>query len=610
MKVHDEEFLRYYWEELQYLRRMGSRFAHSHPKVAGRLELEADICPDPHVERLIEAFAFLTGRIQHNLDNDFPEIASELLGILHPHYLDPIPSLTIARFEVDPDRGKLTSGFEVAKHTRLFARAESGQVCRFRTCYPTELWPLEVQDASFESPDLFDFLDDSPQVDTVLRLRLSAPSDSLDELEVDRLRFHLAGDRILTGMLYELIFNHALDVAVLPEGSQSPQLLGAGAIHPVGFGLDDEILPYPSHSQPAYRLLQEYFVFPEKFHFFDIAGLAGDGERKGLAGHGEIARFDLLLLLDRNPKPRLTVGAENFQLGCTPVVNLFERTTEPVRVDHRKLHYRLVPDRRREKITEIHSLLSVYGSFEDGQTREFAPFYAFNHDMDEKRQRTFWHARRIPSLHQGVSGTEVQLAFLDLDFKPGQPPAETVFARSLCTNRALAEQLPAGAQLEAEEAIPARLIACLKKPTQQLSPPRSGQNLWRLISHLSLNYLTLEEGEDSLKALREILRLYSYSDTSHTHHQINGIREFEQKRVVRRLGPEAWRGFLRGTEITLTFDESVYAGSSAFLFASVLNYYLALYASTNSFTQLRIRSMQREGEWKRWPPMAGAKVVP
>jgi type VI secretion system protein ImpG len=131
-----------------------------------------------------------------------------------------------------------------------------------------------------------------------------------------------------------------------------------------------------------------------------------------------------------------------------------------------------------------------------------------------------------------------------------------------------------------------------------------------LISHLSLNFLSLESGEDSLKALREILRLYCYSDSAHTHQQINGLRTFEHRKIVRRMGAEAWRGFLRGTEITLTFDESVYVGSSAYLFASVLNYYLALYTSTNSFTQLKIRSLQRQEEWKLWPPMAGAKVVP
>ena len=166
-----------------------------------------------------------------------------------------------------------------------------------------------------------------------------------------------------------------------------------------------------------------------------------------------------------------------------------------------------------------------------------------------------------------------------------------------------------GAQLQVEVAAPLIGISCLTKPTPQLSPPLGGATLWRLISHLSLNHLSLSEGKDSLQALREILKLYCFADRTFDEKQILGIREMNCRNVVRRVGSEAWRGFCRGIEVTLLFDPDMYVGSASFLFAAVLNHFVALYASVNSFTQLVIRSEQREGVWKKWPSMAGEKII-
>ena len=598
-----EDLLRAYWRELSYLRRMGQHFAETYPKVAGRLELETDISPDPHVERLIESFAFLTARIQHNLDSDFPEIAVELLNLLHPHYLNPVPSMAIARFDVDPERGKITSGFDIPKHTQLFAHAIDGPVCRFRTCYPVTLWPLEVTHAGFEATDQYDVLDNRSDVATVLRLRLEARGSALAELTLDRLRFFLDGDRMMVHQLYELLFCNCRGVLLLPEGDRerTPHALPPDAVQPVGFGRDEEVIPAPPYSQPAYRLLQEYFTFPEKFLFFDLAGLAA---------HGAEQAVDVLILLDRMPKHRLTVDRRTFALGCTPIINLFQRTTDPVRVDHRRTEYPLVPDARRERHTEIHSILAVTGSADPRhRTRVYEPFYSFNHHMAERGHKTFWHARREVSLRKEVPGTEMVLSFVDLDFRPYLPPNETVYAHTLCTNRRLAEQLAAGAVLQTDVSAPASRIVCLTKPTPQLDPPSDGSTLWRLISHLSLNYLSFSDGEESLKALREILKLYSFSEHAPVVQQIQGIREMSLRKIVQRVGRDAWRGFCRGTEVTLMFDESAYVGGGAFLLSAVLNRFFALYTSINSFTQLVVQSRQREGVWKRWPSVAGEQTV-
>jgi len=230
--------------------------------------------------------------------------------------------------------------------------------------------------------------------------------------------------------------------------------------------------------------------------------------------------------------------------------------------------------------------------------------------MERRNQKAFWHARRVASQHPEVSGTDILLSFRDAAFTPARPPEEVVFAHLLCTNRDLASELPAGGLLQTDHSMPVGRIVCLKKPTRPVDPPLGGQTLWRLVSHLSLNYLSLGDVDSSLKAFREIIGLYAHSNSAAVRQQIQGVREMNHRRVVRRIGDASWRGFCRGTEVTLTFDEDNYVGSSAFLFASVIQQFLSLYASINSFTQLVIkRAGHEDEEWKRWPPMGGGKAV-
>ena len=229
--------------------------------------------------------------------------------------------------------------------------------------------------------------------------------------------------------------------------------------------------------------------------------------------------------------------------------------------------------------------------------------------MEQEGHQNFWLGRRRLTGRKDLPGTEMFLSFLNFNFSPSQPASEIVYAHTLCTNRDLALQVPDHAILQIEEAAPLSRITCLKKPTPQLTPELGGNTLWKLISHLSLNHLSLSEGSESLNALREILKLYNLSSRSSTDQQLAGIREMSCRKTVQRIGQEAWRGFCHGTEITLVFDEKMYVGNSAFLLASVLNRFFPLYASINSFTKLVIKSLQRDGVWKQWPPMVGEKSI-
>lgn len=607
MTANLEVLLDYYRRELQYLRAEGVRFSRRYPKVAGRLELEADGSPDPHIERLLESFAFLAGRIQYNLESEFPRISTALLGNVYPQFVAPTPSMAIAHFAADPDQGGLTTGFDIPRETPLFAASESGEICRWRTCYPVTLWPLAVTEAALEPPDRYEFLDTRPNVAMVLRIRVAARNAVLEELPLNRLRFHLAGDRTRATTLYEMLFAGTDRVAVRCGETGRPRLLPKSALQPVGFGPEEAVLPYPDTAHPGYRLLHEYFTFPRKFLFFDL-----DFSGASLSGNA----MDLLILLEQVPAERLTVSPDGFKLGCTPVINLFPRITDPVRITETRTEYPLIPDSRRPRVTEIHTIRKVTASGDPTDTEgEVAPYFAFTHQMAARNQREFWYARRESTGMADMPGTRMNIAFVDLDFNPRVPPTRTLFAHALCTNRSLAEALPAGALLQIEQAAPVIHIALLDKPTPQIDPPLEGPTLWRLISHLSLNYLSLSGGPESLDALREILTLYSFHDLTDAfrrgdiHQQIAGLREMSCRRVVRRVGDDAWRGFCRGMEITLTVDETLYVGSGAFLLASVLNAFFPLYASVNTFTQMVLRSQQREGIWKIWPPAVGEQIV-
>lgn len=610
-----DDLLPYYERELSFLRQLGAEYAEKYPKIAGRLLLEPGKCEDPHVERLLEAFAFLTARIQRKLDDELPEISESLLNILYPHYLNPIPSMSIVQFVPDPTQAKLTSGHRIPRGSTVYSQEVDGTPCRFRTAYDVTLWPLEVASARVEMPDRF-----APRsgATRVLRLELRCVGTTFSELKLDRLRFFLHGESSLVYSLYESLFNHVAQVQLQPvgEAGRTPGIvLSLSCLQPAGFDAAESVLPYGPRSFPGYRLLQEYFAFPEKFLFFDVSDL----QRTARTEFGD--RVELVIYLDHAPRLEQPVNAEVFRLGCTPIINLFKLTAEPIRLTHTDYEYRVVPDVRRPNATEVYSVDEVLCTGPDlPEPLRFEPFYSFRHGSQQRANKAFWYASRRPSARKDDAGTEVYLSLVDLNFRPTLPPVEILTARITCTNRDLPARLPFGGEaarlarpdqrgdFELEEGAPLSRIRCLKKPTEVIRAPQRRGVQWRLISHLALNYLSISDS-DGGAAFREILRLYDFADSAVIRQHIEGITNVTSRRVVRRVSPARWDGFCRGLEVTIEFNEDRYVGSGAFLFSAVLDRFLALYTSINSFTQLIATTPQREAPLKRWPPRAGQQIL-
>ena len=599
----DDRILGYYERELTYLREMGADFARKYPKIAGRLQLEPDKCEDPHTERLIEAFAFLCGRLREKIDDGFQEITEALLNILYPHYVSPIPSMSVVRFEpmlktVGP------AGHRIEANTALYSRPVGGHACRFATTYPVHLWPVEVVAAGLRDPKR---VVRGAQQTVQLQLR-TFNKIAASQIPWESLRFFLNGQGQHVHHLYELLLNNVCHVEIESanrQGRVEVIPLSTADLRPVGFEEGEAMLPYSRRSFPGYLLLFEYFCFPEKFLFLDLSGLGS------LRQHDLKDALEIHIYLDRPARPNTLVTAETFCLNASPVANLFERTAEPIRLDRKKTEYRVIPDVRRQEATEVLAVKRVAATPADapGTILEYHPFYSIGHhldDGDEEGRRVFWLMARRPSGKKEDDGTEVFLSFCDAQAALVDPQVETVTAYVTCTNRDLPARLPFGdprGDFEMETAAPVARIQCLLKPTATRRPSLGGALQWRLLSHLSINYLSLVD-EGGL-ALKEILKLYDFEHSAVTRQQINGIVGVSWRPVVRRLG----EGFARGVDVTIEFDEDKYVGTGLFLFASVLERFLGQYVSINSFCQLRARTTQRKDPLRKWPPRNGNRVL-
>jgi len=599
----DDALLEYYEQELNYVRQMGAEFAGKYPKIAGRLQLEHDKSSDPHTERLIEAFAFISARIHKKIDDDFPAITESLFNVIYPHYNNPIPSVTIVRFE--PIMQNITeAGYLIDRGAKLYSKPVNGTACQFTSCQPVHIWPVEVIEAGLKEPKML-VKDAQQAIHIQLKTANNIPFSSL--LWKD-LRFFLHGQQQHVFQLYELLFNNVCHVEceIGPgTGSSKSLRMAPTAIKPVGFEDEEGILPFSKRSFPGYRLLFEYFCFPQKFLFFDLQGL----DRLKHDSSGET--LDIWIYLNRVAKSNLIVNKETFCLNAAPVVNLFSKTAEPIRVEQRKTEYQVVPDLRKRQSTEIYSIDKVTASstVTTGEQYEYKPFYSMRHHLsenDSRSRRAYWHIQRRLSGKKGDNGTEVFLSFTDLDFKPTDPGVEIILLHTTCTNRDLPARLPFGASggdFDLEIAAPLARVRSMMKPTPCRRPALGGGLHWRLISHLSLNYLSIIEGGE--EALREILRLYDFDNSPTTRQQINGIAGLKSHYVTKRMG----RSLGRGVQVEIEFDEDKYVGTGLFLFSSILERFLGQYVSVNSFSQLVARTIQKSEVLKQWPPRSGNRVL-
>jgi type VI secretion system protein ImpG len=611
-----EELLQYYERELTYLRQMGGEFARKYPGVARRLLLEADDCQDPHVERLLEGFAFMAARVHRRIDDDFPELSESLLKIVHPAYLRPLPSMTTVEFAPDPDQGKKTAGARIPRGSNLVSKATVDQLpCRFRTGYEVELWPFSIEEAEWRQPERMQRparTRSGEQAVAGARLLLRCLGDVLFAgLPLQKLRFHLAGDASVVYPLYEMLSRNCIEIQLRdPVDPKRLISLDPSMIRMVGFDADEALLPPDRRSTDGYRLLQEYFAFPDKFLFFDLEGL----EPLASAGFGASAEIVFLFSkferAERQQALELGVTARTFRLGCTPVINLFAHNAEPIQLSQTRHEYTIVPDSRHVAMMEIFTIEQVLANNQKlKKAVVLEPMHTYRHQTRSQSDLTFWTATR----HQNELGERepsvMSISIVDLAGRMTDPEGDVLTVRTLCTNFDLPMHFTFGAAAGDFDAVGfvAKTITALRRPSQSLDPPVGNGQVWRLISLLSLNYLSLNE--EGRTALQEILRLHNLSGAAASENQIGAIVRLVSSPHFALVKSDFGLVPARGTLVEMDLDEQQFAGGGAYLFSAVLDRFLAGYCSMNSFSQLTARTIQRKEEMAKWPPRAGAQAL-
>ncbi len=573
---------RYYQRELANLRSLAVEFSKKHPALAPMLSGPSQ---DPDVERLLEGSAFLSGLLAQKLDDEFPEIIHGLMRLVFPHYLSPVPSMTILKYT--PKRS-LMEPLVVPAGTQAASIQVEGTSCTFSTCYDLELLPLTLVDCS---------LIQAGGRATGLKISFEMAGLTLANWNSSKLRLHLAGDFGHAADRYLTLMRRTARIALRPRDGGTPMVLPRSSLAPVGFGDAEAAIPYPTQSYPGYRILQEYFTLPEKFLFFDVTGL----DRWQDKGPGQA--FDMVLEFDTPVADPPVFAKDSLALFATPAINLFPHEADPILLDHRMPEYRVIPGGESSGHYQVYSVDKVIGFMQGsvGQ-REYYPFEMFN-PMSE--------ARPVYSLNHRQSALEEKTElYLSVAYPKGgqEPSTETLSLSIRCTNATLPENLQIGDISKPTETSPVLAdFSNIRPPTATRQPPIGKESLWRLLSHLYLNYLPMADTEN----LKALVKLYIFPETKDRAGVLAGIKRAEAisdmkvdttNRLVQGV-------MMRGQLIEMKLDPTGFASlGDMYLFGSVLDCFLAGYAAVNSFTRLAVEDVYKKERYE-WQARIGERYL-
>jgi type VI secretion system protein ImpG len=623
----DPRLLKYYNRELGHLREMGGEFAAEFPKIAGRLSLDGIECADPYVERLLEGFAFLAARLQMRMDAEFPRFTQHLFEMVYPHYVCPTPSMLVVEMRPDLKEGALAAGFVVPRDSALRGILGKGEVtaCEYRTAHDVTLFPLELVEAQYLSRDAAGMdLPDVPGLKAALRIRLRSTAGlPLSKLKLDRLPLFIRGAGERPMQIYEQVMAGCAGVAARPTQRPAPWqlVLPRASVRPLGFADEQALLPVGPRSFQGYRLLAEYFACPQRFLFVELTGLSPAIQRS------TDQTIDLILLLDRyEPRLEQYVDAESFSLFAAPAINLFPKTADRIHLTDHAYEHHVVADRTRPLDFEVYSLTEVTGYGTDlAEEQPFLPFYAASDRAAMAEGGAYYTVVRAPRVlnssqkrtgpRSSYIGSEVYLSLVDSREAPYHHDLRQLAVRTLCTNRDLPLHQPIGkmaTDFTLESGAPVESIRCVAGPTRPRASPMFGDGdfIWRLVSHLTLNYLSLIDNDErqGAAALRDMLKLYGDVGDAPTRKQIEGVRNVASRTITRRIPTSGPITFGRGLEVRVTCDEAAFEGTGIFLLGAVLEQFFARYASINSFTETVLSSVDR-GEVMRWPARIGRRQI-
>lgn len=602
MQAYGTQLKDFYQRELVALRQDAEVFARAHPAEAAALGLGKSGSRDPQVEMLIQAFAFLTGRVQYEMETSKAALANALLEDLYPHLASPLPCMAVAQVRVQPDAadGKVLERGRLCSATVQDDRGNR-VACRFRTTSALPLAPLVVTEVELLQPQAFpEYLHDE-RVLGALRVRVARSGAApIQALKNTVLRFYLDANQKHAFLLQELLAVNLVGITTLGlETGAQPRAQPAN-LGWLGFREDEAALAGRPNMHPGHRILQEYFAFPPKFMFFETARL----DFTGL-----VAGFDLVFHFDVPIPASARTSWEVLKLNCVPLVNLYPQRIDPLPMDQTQYEYWLRADLQGHQHCEIHSVLELTSVKPDGSLRTLRPYFEMESAALLEEQDYFYVLRREENQLGEVAGTEAFISFLDTAQQPAAPPPEVLGGRALCTNRRLPEKLVSGQVLMLEGPAPATGLVLVSPPSPHDMPSLTGKRPWTLVSQLSLNHLSLAEGAQALSALKGLLRAHVAPSDTTCLKLVDGVRRVACQPVMRPLERAGVWSMVQALHVRLTLDRSQFERGDTVLFASVLRHFLTLYASVNTLIEVSLETTDSNRILKQWLPLTGSQLV-
>jgi type VI secretion system protein ImpG len=532
--------------------------------------------------------------------------------------------MAVVQFVPDMAHGSLVNGFKIERGTvlRSVVGKDEPTACEYRPGHSVMMWPIQIAQADYFARDLSRLYPpaSAATAKAAIRIRLETPAEvAFSSLDLDELTFYIRGAEDLPMQIYEQIFAHGSNVLVQPPENPLTwqKVLHPGQIEAVGLIDREALLPVGARTFIGYRLLHEYFAFPQRFLFFKISGLREAIQR--CDGN----RLDLVILLDQEDLAlEGQVDTENFLLYCAPVINLFPKRSDRIHLSDKYAEFHVVANRTRPMDYEVYQVLGVtgYGVRAD-EKQTFAPFYSAT-DFDTKNGGgAYFTVNRMPRMmssrekqhgrRSSYGGSEVFLSLVDAAAAPYRSDLRQLAVETLCTNRDLPIQMGIGrdkTDFNLDISAPVDSVRCISGPTAPHPSHAEGEISWRVVNHLCLNYLSLVDSPNGKgsAAIRDLFRLYCDTRDLQARKQIEGVLSVKSRPVTRRISDQGRVAFARGLEIALEFDETAFEGTGVFLLGAVMSVFFSKYVSINSFTETVIKSPERD-EIMRWPANLGIR---
>lgn len=610
MSRSQEQLTDYFKAELADLRNDAIEFAKKHQDIASELAISDynGESRDPHVEMLLQSFAWMTGRLRQNLEAETQQLPAMMLQQLYPQLVSPMPSMSIMECDVNGADADFVDGYPF-QGERLFEPTQLADntglpqelsLCRFSSCHQQTLWPVKVKQVKRaplnKNKDALTYF---PKTQSILGVDICAMPEgkAFDQPVTQPLRFYINLAPTEKYRFYDFLAKHFIGLVVYDEHQNRVKKLDKSVLSFAGFGDNERCLPATKQQDFALTLLLDFMNFPEKFMFFDLSGLEQINIGTGLS----------IKMLFSQPFPSgLNFQGHSLKLNCIPVVNLFTKTTEPVPLTLKDYRYKLYPSREHYNAFEIYRINQVFSMNRRGESRQLMPFFSLSHPAS-KASDYRWKYQIEPSQNKRFTGTETFISLFNKEFDRDTPQGETIYAQTLCCNRAMSERFPVGQAFKVIGSSPISNARLVIRPTRYRGVKSNHQHMWKVLSHLSAYYVSLTDNHLAQRTLTAILDLYADADNPMNQQYIDSIESFEAHQDVYPVQKHGWRGYYHGVNFKLTLKPKDYDAISPMLFGNVLTQFLALFNHVNAFVRMELSiGNQKVHEWK---PICGHKKL-